>query len=305
MWFFYKDLVRHSPGIFLRSLVRTDTVFDILSKVLLTVFVGVSTPVAGAVIRWWNALTGAELTLNGVPLWWSVILLGIVFLHGLFVYVKDDRDKVEGENKGLRDKLRAYENGGKPKVVARIENRGPVSVEEWAPSEIDTNDARAVVCVVPYKPYDTASAYFSDPAATIEVQDPNDDILVSVSYKVRGDGWTNPVSGAWGTDMNTFVEVLDEEGKSARHLYMHLAHVNIAEDGSWRHEAAGGEHLLGVPKGVYGLNVIDFAEVRLDFRGTNTDMYPALKNAATDKLVDLRASGRREYSDMRLTARRL
>lgn len=159
--------------------------------------------------------------------------------------------------------------------------------------------------MVPYKPYDNDSAYFSDPAATIEVQDANEDILVSVSYKVRGDGWTNPVSGAWGTDMHTFVQVLDEQGKPARNLYMHLAHIYIAEDGSWRHEATGGGHLLGLPKGVYGLNVIDLADVRFDFRHTNTDMYPALKDVDTSKLVDLRADTRREYSDMRLTARGL
>lgn len=286
-------------------MVRTDTVFDILSKLFLAAFVGVSSPVTSVVLGWWNALTGAELTLNGVPLWWSVVLLGVIFLHGLFVHAKEGKDKAEEENKGLRDKLRAYADDGKPKVLARVENKGPVSVEEWAPSEIDTDDERDAVCVVLYKPYDTASAYFSDPAAIVEVQDASDDILVSVSYKVRGDGWTSPVSGAWGTDMHTFVQVLDEEGKPARSLYMDLVYIRIAEDGSWRHEATGGKHLLGLPKGVYGLNVIDLATVRLDFRGTNTDAYPALEGVDTDQPVDLRRSGRRVYSDMRLTARRL
>lgn len=119
---FYRNLALRAPGIFLRSLVRTDTVFDILSKVFLAAFVGVSTPITGTVVGWWNALTGTELTLNGVPLWWSVILLGIIFLHGLFVHAKEDKDKVEEENKDLREKLRAYENNGEPKVVARIEN---------------------------------------------------------------------------------------------------------------------------------------------------------------------------------------
>ncbi len=66
---FYKDLASHAPGIFLWSLVRVDTTFDILSKIILAVFVGVSNPATETFVDAWNALTGTEVTLNGVPLW--------------------------------------------------------------------------------------------------------------------------------------------------------------------------------------------------------------------------------------------
>ncbi len=105
--------------------------------------------------------------------------------------------------------------------------------------------------------------------------------------------------------MDTAVHVLDEGGKSLRMLDVAMGTIEIQEDGSWQHEVAGSTHLLGLPEGIYGLNVVDAVYVLLDFRGTNTDQYPALKGVTTDAPVDLRSNTHREYRDMRLTARRL
>jgi hypothetical protein len=189
-------------------------------------------------------------------------------------------------------------------VVASAENDGPFTIEEWAPDEIGRKDTE-VVCVVTYKARNATSAYFSDPVATIEVEDAGDDLLISVSYKVRGDGWAHHIAGAWGVQMDTGVHVLDAEGQPVRVLPVDMGWIEIREDGSWQHDVAGSGHLLGLPEGVYGLNVLDVTDVFLDFRGTNTHAYSALKDVARDAPVDLRSNTRREYRDMRLSVRKL
>ncbi len=96
---FYKDLAWHAPKIFLQSLVRTDTAFDILSKIVLVLFVGYSNPVTEIALRVWTFLTGAKVKLNGVPFWWSLIVLGIIFLHGLFRYVHEEQQRLRSEKR--------------------------------------------------------------------------------------------------------------------------------------------------------------------------------------------------------------
>ncbi len=217
---------------------------------------------------------------NLSPFWGAVVPVFVIFLW-LLAVANFERFEV------LKTKVGEYESGGTLREVARAENPGPVSTPEWAPDEIERRD-REVVCVVPYKPYDTANAYFSDPAATIEVEDTGDEFAISVSYKVRGKGWTHPISGATlGAQIDTGVQVLAKEGQQVRTLPVDAGYIEAQEDGSWQHEVAGSENLLALPKGVYGLNVLDVADVLLEFNATDVDTYPALKNVPTGVPVDL------------------
>jgi hypothetical protein len=126
MWAFYKDLVLHAPGIFLRALVRTDSVFDLISKLILAFLLGMSNPVAKAALSLWQAWTGAKIELNGVPIWWSGILLGIVFLHGLFGYVNERNQKSERE----RDSAKRDRDALREELVGR-ENRELEAQRKW------------------------------------------------------------------------------------------------------------------------------------------------------------------------------
>jgi hypothetical protein len=94
----------HSPGIFIRPLVRIDTTFDILSKIILALFLGSSNPVAQILVGLRNFVTGAEVRLNGVPLWWLAVVLGILFPHSLFRYAHEEKQKIEQERDEERQK---------------------------------------------------------------------------------------------------------------------------------------------------------------------------------------------------------
>ncbi len=215
--------------------------------------------------------------------WWSLIPLGLLFL--LFVYglMKANHEKfleVEQERDDFRENLKAYENGDKPKIVARAENPGPVSIEEWAPDTLQEGE-NDPVCVVPYKPYETSSTFFDDPAATIEVEDAENDYLVVVDYEVRAENQPHP-EGRYPMQIDVGVRVLSDDGQAARDLGVHSGVVWVPEDGRWQHTVHGNEILSGLPEGVYGINVFDILDVPTDFR----------ENA------------RREYRDMRLRVTR-
>lgn len=214
--------------------------------------------------------------------WWSLIPLGILSL--LFVYglMKANHEKfleVEAERDDLKEKLKAYEDSGKPKVLVRLENGGPVTTEEWAPDEIGRVPSE-VVCVVPYKPYDTVSAFFDDPATTIKVEDVEDAYHIFVDYEVRGE--IAPRGEAWRTQIDAGVQVLSEDGEMVRGLHVYVGMAAVSEDGSWQHTVHGNGILSGLFEGVYGLNVLDYLEVPLDYR----------------------RDARREYRDMRLRVTR-
>ncbi len=167
----------------------------------------------------------------------------------------------------LKTKVGEYESGGALRVVAQSANPGPVSIEEGAPDGIERREGE-IVWVVPFR---------DDPVITIKVEDAGDEHRISVSYGVRGNANTD------GFQMDTAVQVLNEDGEPIRRLFINIDWINVSEDGSWQYTVAASEDLLGLPEGAYGLNVLDFV-----------DLPPAL-----------RGNTRREYSDMRLTVRKL
>jgi hypothetical protein len=286
MWDFYKDLVWRAPGILLRALVRTDTTFDIISKLALAIFVGVSNPITDPALGLWNRFTGNEVKLNGFPLWWSVILLGIIFLHGLFRYAHEDKLRVERdlgetrvEKRKLEERLKAYEGRGGASLVTVVE-KGPVSIQEQPPyllREHRESASISLVCLVPFKAYTTAREIENEPTATLTVEDAGDAYTVAVSYEVQA---TTPYSMQRQVmDIETRVQVVGKDGGVVRDLsvYSGSGEFSGPEAGTWRRAVSGSSTLMGLPQGVYSLHVLDYVN-----------------------MVGARDNGQREYRNMRL-----
>ncbi len=243
-------------------------------------------------------------------------MLGLIFLHGLFRYAKEDKDKVEKERDDYKDRLAAYEDRDTTKVVASAENGGPVVLdvahENRGPSHCQTIrheaggemvDGRSYdTFLVPYKPHNSALSALDEPALVFKAEGVDDVFLVALTYEARSTvkrsepegiedalraAFTNEAKspeelppGLWFQPQATvWVQVLDEDKHLAREPEVHAGPgTAIHSDRPWDHVVSSSYTLSGLSRGVYGLNVYEEMD---------------------------RSMGAREYLDMRLTVTKL
>ena len=185
--------------------------------------------------------------------------------------------QLRSDKAALQDRLIAYESAGAAELVANVDEPGPVPIPEDAPYVIERpkyQDSHGpIVCIVPFNG--------TEPAATIEVQGAENEYDVAVSYRVESvAGQYSAV--AWTITLETRVQVLDDSGEPITSVGIDKADTKIDDDGSWQHAVTGHSTLIGLPKGVYALRVVDYLTTTLGSR------YEA----------------RRDYRDMRLRVTR-
>jgi hypothetical protein len=232
-----------------------------------------------------------------ISAYWALIPVGLLFLLGLMRAPFEEYQRLQASKEALEERLAVYEGRGKPKVVVRLENPGPVSLSQWAPQGIDWH-GRDVVCVVPYKPYDTESAFFKDPAAKLPVEDVDDVFLIVVDYEVNGENAHRPEEDEeleetlteiserppikLPINIEVVVQTIGEDAKVVAELHIHSGEVEELGEGLWRHIVRDNGTLSGLPVGEYGINVCDYL----------------------DAPFDLTSNERREYRNMRLRVTR-
>lgn len=216
------------------------------------------------------------------PWWMPYAAFGILLLIGFLRANYEELQEVAGTKKELEDKLAAYEDSGKPKVVAKVQRPGPVSINEGPPYVVNQENEGSSVylaSLVPYKTYATLVDAYNDPAAHLEVEDADDAYLVALSYEAQAT--TERSSQRKVMEIETRVRVLNEDGDMVRQLAIYTGSGELSEEGSWRHTVSGSSTLLGLPEGVYGLHVFDYV-----------------------RMVGSRDNGLREYRNMRLRVTR-
>jgi hypothetical protein len=183
-----------------------------------------------------------------------------------------------------------------PKEVVRLENTGPVLIRQWAPQEIDWHH-RDIVCVVPYKPYRTESAFFDAPAVELPVGDTDDVFRVIVDYEVKGENVHRPdededleesireISGRPPIQLPVNIEVavltIGENARVVRELHIHSSEVEELGGGSWQHVVHANEILSGLPEGHYGLNVCDYLDAPFDLTRNEQREYRNMRLRVT------------------------
>lgn len=180
----------------------------------------------------------------------------------------DKAEALEAENTELQVEL----DRQRSRVVARIENLGPVSIPEDEPYIIDPPKYRdygwPIICVAPYNDHDVAT--------TVEIENPESEHDIVVSYEVQS--VTDEFSAAFYTmSLEARVWVMDGGGKRVKNLDFYRGTIDVSQDGSWEHAISGRCTFVGLPKGIYGLKIVDY---------TAMDGY--------------RGHPRREYRHMRL-----
>lgn len=238
-----------------QSIARLDKGSGVLSLVL-----------AGVGLGTWSTF---------LPWWTPWAAFGILLLIGFLRANYEELQELASDNKELEDELEGYKNSGTPKVVTRLDNPGPVSIEEWAPDVLQEGENDSV-CVVPYKPYGSVSAFFDAPAFNIKVEDAEDVYLIVVDYEVRGENQPHP-EGKYPMQTDVGARASSADGQTTRDLHVHMGVAWVPEDGSWKYAVHGNGILSGLPEGTYGLNVFDIVDVSANKR-----------------------DARREYRDMRL-----
>jgi hypothetical protein len=129
--------------------------------------------------------------LGDISAFWALIPVGLLFVFGLMRAPFEEYQRLQASKEALEERLAAYEEQGKPKVVARLENPGPVSIRQQTPEGIDWQGLD-LACAVPYKPYETENAYLNDPATKFPVEDIDEIFFVIVDYEVKGENAHRP-----------------------------------------------------------------------------------------------------------------
>jgi hypothetical protein len=229
-----------------------------------------------------------------ISAFWALIPVGLLFLLGLMRAPFEEYQRVQTSKEDLEERLAAYEGQGKPKVVARLENPGPVSIRQRTPEGIDWRGLD-LVCAVPYRPYETESAFLHEPAAKFPVEDIDEVFFVIVDYEVKGENAHRPKEDE---DLEESIEdirgrpsiplpirlqvailVVGDDAKVAAELDIHEGDVEELGDGVWQHTVHANGILSGLSEGMYGLNVCDHLDA---------------------PLFDPPSNARREYRNMRL-----
>lgn len=215
---------------------------------------------------------------GNISAFWALIPVGLLFLLGLMRAPFEEYQRVQASKEALEERLAAYEGKGKPKVVARLENPGPVSIRQRTPEGIDWRGLD-LACAVPYKPYETENTYLNDPAAKFPVEDIDEVFFVIVDYEVKGENAHRPkrdedveesieeITGRPPVPLpirlHVAVHAVDEDAKVAAELDIHSGEVEELGDGVWQHTVHANGILSGLSEGIYGLNVFGYLDAPL------------------------------------------
>jgi hypothetical protein len=172
-----------------------------------------------------------------------------------------DNKQLRADKTALQDRVAAYESAGVAKLVANVPNPGPVFIPEDEPYLIDRPEyiggQGPFVCIVPFN--------HAEPATTIDVENKDDEFDVVVSYEVESvaDHYS---ATAWTINLETRVQVLDDNGEPITSARIDKGETKIDDDGSWQHTVTGRSALVGLAKGKYDLRVVDYFTTTLGHR---------------------------------------
>lgn len=169
--------------------------------------------------------------------------------------VERDKGRVEAEKDELKEKLETYEGRDASEVVVDKEYKAPNG------GAVLGNHAGDESGIVTLLFSGNAPRGYDTPAASIEVNGPEDTHVVAVRYEVRGGG-RYQFQPYKTIRTETHLQVLDESGKVVMYPTIYTGMANVAEDEYWRYTVSRSYALSGLARGTYDLRVFDYASGR-------------------------------------------